>query len=318
MRIADRIEPDEAWGAEYDAGYDRFRRAFPLWGACLSRVVRMAGVAVCGSVNMDVFGYVPRLPQPGETLHGSRLAHAAGGKGANQAVAAARSGATVHFFGAAGTDAFGDEVVAGLAADGIDLAGLRRVDEPTGVALILVEDGGENEIVVLAGANDTVGAPTEAPGDVAVWLTQAEVPVAAVEGTLALARSTGATAVINAAPGGRLPPELVSRFDIAIVNELELEGLGDHRPACVILTLGAGGARILPHGPVVPAIPADVVDTTGAGDALTGALVAALAERRSLDDALRWGMAAASLSIERYGCQPAMPTRAEIGARLRP
>jgi ribokinase len=265
---------------------------------------------------MDVFGYVTRLPMPGETLHGTRLAYAPGGKGANQAVAASRSGATVHFFGACGTDAFGDQAVAGLTADGIDVTGLRRLDDPTGVALILVEDGGENEIVVLAGANDSVTAPSAAPGDVAVWLTQAEVPAAAVEGTLERARAASATAVINAAPSGRLPAELVGRFDIAIVNQLELEGLGDRRPPCVILTLGAQGARILPDGLVVPAIPADVVDTTGAGDALTGAFTAALAEGRPLADALRWGMAAASLSVERYGCQPAMPTRDEIEGRL--
>jgi ribokinase len=277
----------------------------------------MAGVAVCGSVNMDVFGYVPRLPLRGETLHGTRLAYSPGGKGANQAVAAARSGAAVRFFGACGTDAFGEQVAASLAADAIDLAGLRRLDDPTGVALILVEESGENEIVVLAGANDAVTAPDSTPDDVAVWLTQAEVPAGAVAGTLELARATGATAVINAAPAGRLPAELVGRFDIAIVNELELEGLGDHRPPTVILTLGAQGARILPDGAVIPAVPAQVVDTTGAGDALTGAFAAALADGCSLEDALRFGVAAASICVERYGCQPAMPIRDEIDQRLR-
>src|SRR5436190_3144756 len=119
----------------------------------------MGKVCVCGSVNMDVFGYVSRLPAPGETLRGTRLVYAPGGKGANQAVAAARLGASVRFVGACGRDAFGDQVAAALAGDGVDIAGLRRVADPTGVALILVDEGGENQIVVLAGANDAASAP---------------------------------------------------------------------------------------------------------------------------------------------------------------
>jgi ribokinase len=275
----------------------------------------MGKVCVCGSVNMDVFGYVERLPAPGETLRGSRLVYAPGGKGANQAVAAARLGADVRFFGTLGDDRFGETLSAALAGDGIDLGGLRRCDDPTGVALILVADDGENQIVVLSGANDRVEAPEPDP-DARVWLTQAEVPLAAVEGTLAAARETGALAVVNAAPAGRLPAGLVARFDIAIVNETEIEALGSHLPPNVVLTLGAAGARIVPDGPSLPALPAEVIDTTGAGDALAGGLVAGLAEGRPLADALRLGLATASLCVERYGCQPAMPTRPEVDARL--
>ena len=136
----------------------------------------MGCVGVCGSINMDVFGYVERLPAPGETLRGSRLAYAPGGKGANQAVAAARLGARVRFTGACGRDEFGDELAAALRDDGVDLAGLRRVDVATGVALILVDDAGENQIVAIPGANDTVGPPAP-DAEVDVWLVQAEIPL---------------------------------------------------------------------------------------------------------------------------------------------
>ena len=276
----------------------------------------MACVGVCGSVNMDIFGYVPRLPAPGETLRGTRLAYAPGGKGANQAVAAARAGAAVRFTSACGRDDFGDELVTALDADGVDLTRMRRVDMPTGVAIILVDEDGENQIAVIPGANDAVLAPAADPG-VDVWLAQAEVPLAAVEGTLEAARATGATAIVNASPAGRIPPAVLRRYDIAIVNETELEALGDEHPPHVVLSLGSRGVRILPGDVALPAIPARVVDTTGAGDALAGAAASALAEGRTLEEAVEWGIAAASLSVERHGCQPAMPRRDEIEARMR-
>jgi ribokinase len=264
---------------------------------------------------MDVFGYVPRLPEPGETLRGTRLAYAPGGKGANQAVAAARAGAEVRFTSACGDDDFGHELTAALEQDGIDIAHVHRVEGATGVAIILVDDDGENQIVVIPGANDAVGAP-EPDDRVGVWLVQAEVPPDAVAGTLAAARATGAAAVINPSPAGRIPGHVVSEFDVAIVNETELDALGERHPARVVLTLGSRGVRILPDGLELPAIPADVVDTTGAGDALAGVTAAALAEGRPLEEAVEWGIAAASLSVERHGCQPAMPRRREIEARL--
>ncbi|HEY0388420.1 MAG TPA: PfkB family carbohydrate kinase [Gaiellales bacterium] len=275
----------------------------------------MGKVGVCGSMNMDVFGYVERLPRPGETLTGDRLLYAPGGKGANQAVAAARAGADVAFHAACGRDGFGDRLIEALTQDGIDLSGVVRVDDPTGVALILVERGGENQIVVLPGANRRVDGPA-ADGDVTVWVTQAEIPPAAAEAVLAAARATGATAIVNPAPAGNLPGDLVARFDIAIVNETELDALGEHRAPTTVLTLGAAGTRVLPDGPILPAFPAAVVDTTGAGDALVGALAAGLAEGLPLDGALRLGMATASLAVEREGCQPAMPRRAEVDRRL--
>jgi len=268
-----------------------------------------------GSINIDLVARAERIPLPGETVHSSDFQMHPGGKGANQAVAAARAGAQVSFAGACGRDPFGDQVAAALAADGINVTGLQRVDAPTGVAMILVEDGGENVIVAVYGANtQTSGPPAGAQAD--VWLTQAETTPDAVAATLGTARASDAMAVVNPAPAGRIPAELIERFDVAVVNETELDALGDRRPPAVVLTLGKRGARVLPDGPELPAFPAEAVDTTGAGDALTGALAAALAEGRPLDQAVRFGMAAAAVSVERPGCQPAMPRRAEIEERL--
>jgi ribokinase len=273
-------------------------------------------VGVCGGVNMDVFGYTQRLPAPGETVLGRRLAYAPGGKGANQAVAARRMGADVRFCGACGRDGFGDTVVAALRDDGVDVAGLARLDAATGVALIVVDDAGENQIVALPGANDRIGAPAAEPA-VDVWVTEGQVPPGVAAEVLDAARATGATALVVPAPAGLLPAEIVARFDVAVVNETELAALGGLHPAAVVLTLGARGARILPDGPQLPALPAKVVDTTGAGDSLTGAVAAGLAEGMPLERAVRLGIAAASICVERPGCQPAMPRRAEVEARLR-
>ena len=270
----------------------------------------MRPVAVCGSLNMDVIGYAERLPHAGQTVLGSRLAHTPGGKGANQAVAAARAGAPVSLFGACGRDADGDRALAALAEAGVNTSGVTRTDVPTGVAIVLVDRDGENMIVAIPGANEHVAPPPRVQA--AVWLTQGEVPLAAVEGTLAAARDAAATAVVNPVPAGRLPPSLVARFDIAVVNETELAALGAEHPPAVVLTLGRRGVRLLPDGIDLAPFPAAAVDSTGAGDALIGAMAAALAEARPLAESVRFGMAAAALSVERPGAQPAMPDRAEI------
>ncbi len=185
---------------------------------------------------------------------------------------------------------------------------------PTGVALIIVADDGANRIVVIPGANATASGPAPDP-EVDVWLVQAEVPVEAVEQTLAAARATGARAAINASPAGVVPAELVRRFDLAIVNESEAAAIQADPPASVMVTLGHRGARLEPANITVAAPPADVLDTTGAGDALAGVLVAAWAEGLPLQRALELGVAAGSICVERYGCIPAMPTRDEIERR---
>ena len=152
---------------------------------------------------MDVFGYAERLPAPGETVLGYRLAYAPGGKGGNQAVAAARMGASVRFTGACGRDEFGDRACAALRDDGMESGRLRRVDVATGVALIVVDDAGENQIVAIPGANHSSGAQRRSRA-VDVWVVQGEVPLAAVAGALAAARATGATALVTPSPAGRI------------------------------------------------------------------------------------------------------------------
>jgi ribokinase len=278
-------------------------------------LVIVGTVGVCGSVNMDVSGYVARLPDPGATVLGHDLRYAVGGKGANQAVAASRMGAEVVFVGARGTDDFGARAAAAVAEAGVNVEHLAAVDAPTGVALILVADDGENQIVVVPGANDrATGPPADVRAD--VWLTQAEIPPPAVAATLAAARRNGATAVVNPSPSGRLDPELVAQFDIAVVNRGELDQLGGWRPAVVVLTLGADGVELLPSGERIAALPALAVDTTGAGDAFTGALAAGLAEGLRLPDAACLGVAAAAICVEGNGAMPSMPTRSQVADRL--
>ena len=275
----------------------------------------MPDVVVCGSMNMDVIAFAARLPRPGETLTDARLEYAPGGKGANQAVAAARLGADTAFAGAHGDDEFGRAVRGSLADAGVDVAHVACAPMPTGVALIVVGGDGENQIVVAPGANRHHVEPPaglRAP----VWLTQGETPVETARAVAHAARACGGTSIVNAAPAGRLPGEVVREFDIAVVNQTELDALGSGRSAAVVLTLGAGGARILPDGPSLPVYPARVVDTTGAGDALIGGLAAGLAEGLDLVGALRLGMAAAAVSVERRGAQPSMPTRADAESRM--
>lgn len=272
-------------------------------------------VGVCGSINMDVSGYLARLPDPGETVLGNDLRYAVGGKGANQAVAASRMGADVVFVGARGVDEFGAQAAAAVAEAGVNIEHLKAVDGPTGVALILVADGGENQIVVVPGANaQVVGPPAGVRAD--VWLTQAEIRASAVSATLSTARRDGSTAIVNPSPSGRLDPQLVAHFDIAVVNRGELDQLGGWRPPVVVLTLGEEGVELLPSGERIAALPAKAVDTTGAGDAFAGALAAGLAEGLRLPDAVRLGVAAAAICVEGHGAMPSMPTRAYVQDRL--
>jgi ribokinase len=212
----------------------------------------MGRVVVMGSVNMDLVVQVARLPRPGETVLGDRLTRAHGGKGANQAVAAARLGAQVRFIGRVGRDAFGDELLAGLREDGVDVAGVSVDDaEPSGAALIVVERGGDNEITVAPGANSRVGDDEVAqlrdglrPDDIV--LMQLEVPQVAVDAAIAVARDAGARVILNAAPysGQDLP-----RVDVLIVNETERRSLGEWaRADTLVVTLGASGADVVENG----------------------------------------------------------------------
>ncbi len=276
-------------------------------------------VCVLGSANLDLVATTTRLPGPGETVLGRQYAEHAGGKGLNQAVAAARSGARVAFVGAVGDDEPGSRLRAVLGRDGIDDSRLATSDAPTGRAMILVDDTGENSIVVVPGANATVAAPTSLPC-VRVVLAQLEVPLAAVAETLAAARAAGVTTVLNPAPAADLPPALLGDCDVVVPNEHEAELLGGaaHLLAlgcrAVVVTLGAAGVDVITADSRehVPAHRVDVVDTTGAGDAFCGSLAARLAAGDDLSTAVHWAAAAGALATTVAGAVPAQPPAAAI------
>jgi ribokinase len=271
----------------------------------------MAGaptIAVVGSINLDLVARCERLPRPGETLTGARFERVPGGKGANQALAAARLGAEVRMTGAVGDDSFADEALTLLREGGIDLDGVQRVDESTGVALILVDDAGENQIVVAPGANMLAQA-----GDwtgVDAVLCQLEIPVE----TVADAAVQAHFFCLNAAPAKRLPPELLASVDLLVVNRYELEAAGQF-DGLTALTLGAEGAVLLESGREVARAappPVKAVDGTGAGDAFTACLLVSLLEGRPRDEALRRACAAGAIAASREGAQPSLPTAAEV------
>ena len=275
----------------------------------------MSGLfAVCGSISADMIGYAPRLPGPGESVLGDRFLLAPGGKGANVAVAAARIGTPVRFFGARADDWFGEFIGEALAREGVDVSSLAVIaGMHSGVALIAVDAQGENQILALPGANGLAAPPT--PCGAAVWFCPGEIGRMAQAGTVDAARADGAIAVVNPSPPNAFDPDLLPRFDIAVVNETELDAFAGHLPARVVLTRGAHGAVLLPEGTEVPAIPARTVDTTGAGDAFAGGLCAGLAAGAPLEEAVQLAIVTAAISVERPGCQPAYATRAEVGER---
>ena len=264
-------------------------------------------LTVVGSANLDLVARVERLPRPGETLTDAEFLTAPGGKGANQAVAAARLGAHVRFVGAVGTDAFGGDALAGLRDAGCELH-VAEVDAPTGVAVIYVDAAGENTIVVAPGANGLL-EPVEVDGPA---LCQLEIPLAAVEA----AAASSSFFALNAAPARPMPPELVRRADLVVVNRYELEALPT-TPQLTALTLGAEGAVLLEDGSEVACAAAprvDAVDGTAAGDAFTACLVVSLLEGRSREAALERACRAGALAATRVGAQPSLPTAEEVDA----
>jgi ribokinase len=274
-------------------------------------------VCVVGSANLDLVARAARLPGPGETVLGSDFAEHPGGKGLNQAVAAARSGATTAFVGAVGTDHAGDRLCAVAAGEGIDVAALATSPTPTGRALIGVDDHAENSIIVVPGANGTVTADqvTATMPSALVVLVQLEIPVEAVGAALATARSTGARTVLNPAPAARLPADLLALCDVVVPNEHELALVGgvdallDAGVGAVVVTLGARGVRVVTAHSVtdVRAFPVVPVDTTGAGDSFCGALSARLAAGDDLLDAVRYASAAGALATTVAGAVPSLP-----------
>ena len=267
-------------------------------------------ITVVGSANIDPVARGARLPRPGETLTDAEFERVPGGKGANQAVAAARLGAAVRFIGRIGRD---DLVLRSLEREGIDTSGVVRDDGETGVALILVDDSGENVIVVAPGANRRLSADDVEVGEADAVISQLEIPFEAVAAAAAHARFF----CLNAAPA-RGPIELERRPDLLIVNRYEYEQVSPGE-GLVALTLGAEGAVLLERGQEVahatpPAVTA--VDGTAAGDAFCAALVVSLLEGRERGPALHRACAAGALAASRPGAQPSLPTAAEVDALL--
>jgi ribokinase len=308
----------------------------------------MAGrVIVVGSVNIDLVVAGARLPAPGETVLGGTFRRSHGGKGGNQAVAAARLGAEVMFVGAVGDDPFGDEARDALAGEGIDVSGLARLGGvPTGVALILVDVHGENLISVASGANGEVTPDAIREGLARLQLTAAdivlavhELPTEAMLAALGAGRSAGARTICNPAPAEGLAAAALAAADVVTPNRGELRALTGSRrdpvdaaraflaaghpqgrDRAILVSLGPAGAILVPGrgDPIeLAAPPVKAVDATGAGDTLNGALAAALAEGLSLAAAARRAVVAASLSVTRAGAREGMPTRVELEGALR-
>ncbi|MCX4608060.1 MULTISPECIES: ribokinase [Streptomyces] len=294
----------------------------------------MTHIAVLGSTNMDLVAYVAKAPQRGETVTGREFRTIPGGKGANQAVAAAHAGSDVSMIGAVGADAFGSQLRTTLEHSGVDTDHLRTTEGPSGTAHIVVDDEGGNEIVVIPGANGTVDHL--APGDEALiagadaLLLQLEIPLAAVLAGAEAARRHGVRTILTPSPVQSLPPELLASIDLLVPNEHEaaaLTGLTDPRDAAtalldqvpeVVVTLGAAGSLYASRGAepfTVPAPRVTAVDSTGAGDTFVGTLAVALAEGRPMRAALTWASTAASMSVQRPGASSSMPYRSEIDAQ---
>jgi ribokinase len=303
-------------------------------------------IVVVGSLNADLVVRLPRFLRPGETLTGESFNQFPGGKGANQACAAARLGAAVSMLGRVGADAHGAWLCGSLAADGVDVDGVR--EDPgaaTGIALICIDGAGQNQIVIVAGANgrfDTEALQADEPrlqGADAVLL-QLEIPLATVSAAARIARAAGATVILDPAPARELPDELLRTCDWITPNESELAALtgvpdrGTLEPAAaasagreliargarhVIVKLGSRGALLVTgdgnHLVAAPAVRA--VDTTAAGDCFNAAFAVALAEGRPAHEAVRFANAAAAIAVTRPGAQPSLPTRAEVLERFR-
>lgn len=294
-------------------------------------------IVVLGSLNMDLLLRVPRAPAAGETLLGHAIDYLAGGKGGNQAVSCARQGARVHMLGCVGDDAYGRTLCETLGLDGIDTAGVQiDVHESTGVALVMVDDSGQNRIVVVPGANGSVQVDDAALAQqlhgAAFLLVQFETPQRQVRRALEVAARVGCPVLLNPSPVAEMPADFWSQVDTLVVNEIEAQALGGlpvrgpaeaaaaahalraRGPARVVVTLGAHGAVAADaqgcrHH---PARRVEAMDTTAAGDTFLGAFAVALAGGRPFDEAVQLGIRAAALCVARPGAQPSIPSRAEV------
>ncbi|MBC7149223.1 MAG: ribokinase [Rhizobium sp.] len=298
-------------------------------------------ITVFGSINMDLIATTPRLPKPGETVAGSAFSTAAGGKGANQALAARRAGSTVRMVGAVGRDEFANPALALLEEAGNDLSKVRHVDGPTGIAVILVGGDGENMITVVPGANGAVGeqeakaaVAAMQPGD--FLMLQLEVPAASVERALTDAKARGVTTILNIAPLTADAARLGRMADIVIANETEFERLAGREALdaaereqtlmrlhgetgqTLIVTLGADGVIAARDSKLfrTMGLAIEPVDTVGAGDTFCGYLAAGLDQGIAFEQALRRAAVAGSLACLKPGAQPSIPTVDEVERRV--
>jgi ribokinase len=301
----------------------------------------MPSVVVCGSLNMDVIVQSKRRPAAGETILDGKVSFLPGGKGSNQAIAAARLGAKTAMLGAVGDDVFGRTLRDALADNGVDGSGVKMVrGDSTGVAVIQVAEG-DNAITGAAGANARFARSMikRKPRRGEIWVAQFETPLATTDRVFAEARAAGARTILNLAPMVPHPARLLRLVDIAVLNEIELtqatgvkitagsaeraiiaacDKLRGRGARTVIATLGSRGLIVVTSegATALPGLKAKVVDTTGAGDCFVGALAARLATGADIVDAARYANAAAACSVERLGAAPSMPTPKEVAARL--
>ncbi|HEX2994918.1 MAG TPA: ribokinase [Anaerolineales bacterium] len=296
----------------------------------------MPDILVVGSLNADLVVRTPRFPNPGETISGEDLQIIPGGKGANQAVAAARQGTSVVMVGRVGNDSFGPDLIHNLEQNNVDVSRVQTDPQSaTGTAIIVVDGNGQNSIVLSPGANGRV-SPADVDcvsfGGPRLLLLQLEIPVEAVLAAARAAKAGGLRVLLNPAPARPLPDELISLADFLLPNETELSLLTNQpvndiasaesaaktllaRGAQnVIVTLGAQGALIVTSEMTthIPAFKVDVVDTTAAGDAFIGGLASALLQNKSLAEAVRYGCACGALAATKFGAQPSLPTREEV------
>jgi ribokinase len=304
----------------------------------------MTNIVVVGSLNMDLVVQVPTIPKPGETVLGNKFATFPGGKGANQAVAAARLGASVTMVGQVGADTYGESLIDNLATEGVKVDCVSSDEHnATGVAMIAVDANGQNSIAVASGANFTltkehIRSAWEKLRDIDILIMPLETPPDTILEAARLAKKQGSTVVLNPAPARILGVELLSLVDVLVPNEHEISQLSEYQPSsdaeieefartliaqgvgAVVTTLGSKGVSIVEDSKdevLLPPFPVEALDTTAAGDSFVAALAVGIGEGKSLQEACYFANAVGALTVTKMGAQPSLPTRAEVNEFLR-